>query len=74
MQQFTFIAAKQNRKLNYEVPLRIYLSYLRVLLIGRMQPDTIVAVIKDTLIRMNLNLNRRSGQCYDNAGIKGRNT
>ena len=30
--------------------------------------DTIVAVIKDTLIRMNLNLNRCRGQCYDGAG------
>jgi len=30
--------------------------------------DTILAVIKDTPIRMNLNLNRCRGQCYDGTG------
>ena len=35
MQHFAFTAAKQNRKVNYEAPLRIYLSYQRGLPIGR---------------------------------------
>ena len=34
MQHFAFTAAKQNRKVNYEAPLRIYLSYQRGLPIG----------------------------------------
>ena len=35
--------------------------------ISNTSADTIVVVIKDTLIRMSLNLNRCRGQCYDGA-------
>ena len=36
--------------------------------IDNLTANTLVAAIKDTLLRMNLNLSRCRGQCYDGAG------
>ena len=48
--------------------LEVYKEFIGLYQISDASADTIVAVIKDTLIRMNLNLNWCRGQCYDGAG------
>lgn len=48
--------------------LEVHEEFIGLYQISNISADTIVAVIKDTLLRMNLNLNRCRGQCYDGAG------
>ena len=48
--------------------LEVHKEFIGLYQISDVSADTVVAVIKGTLIRMNLNLNRCRRQCYDGAG------
>ena len=48
--------------------LEVHEEFIGLYQISNTSADTTAAVIKDTLIRMNLNLSRCRGQCYDSAG------
>lgn len=47
-------------------------EFLGLYCVSSIDSDTIVGMIKDVLIRMNLNINKVRGQCYDGAStMKG---
>ena len=48
--------------------LEVHEDFIGMYHMENVSADTIVAVIKDCLLRLNLNLNRCRGQCYDGAG------
>jgi len=38
--------------------------------LGRTNADQVVAILKNALLRINLNIQRARGQCYDGAAMK----
>ena len=38
--------------------------------LGRTNADQVVTILKNALLRMNLNIQRARGQCYDGAATK----
>ena len=50
----------------------VHEEFLGLYCLPSIESDVIVGMIKDVLIRMNLNINRLRGQCYDGAStMKG---